>query len=598
MRTAEEYAQRQFAFEAKAAHLKKRYEHLSWLRALLFLSLGTLLIYLFGRNALTGALAILPVVGLMGFFVRKHEKLSEAGKRAARLAEINAEEGKRVTGSYLPVDEGVDFINPDHPYSADLDLFGRHSLYAYLCRAHTPHGRHMLAAWLQSPASADEIKHRQEAVAEISSKIELRQEMLYYAEKTDRTMQDLTQLANWGKEQAEGNGSDLFIMILQYGYSLLTLAAIAWSMAGNLSGWIALGLFLGSFLILKPFSKEITNSQAACNGYSRTLERFEGIFRAVAQSKFHSPMLLEIQHTCSGEAVPAVHKLSRISAAFDSRLNPLVHFFGNGLLLRDLSLLLNTRKWLRQYGPRLDEYFLSTAQLEALASLGNLLYNRPSFTFPKFMAGDYQLEMKDAGHPLIPEKKCVRNDISIQGRGEVELITGSNMAGKSTYLRSIGINIVLGQAGAPVMASAARLTPTRLISSMRNADALDANISSFYAELLRLKLILDESRRHDNVFFLIDEILKGTNSRDRHKGSVALLRQLVKADGCGLISTHDLELAEKAGNMQGVHNFSFEVDIRDGQLFFDYKKHPGICHSLNATLLMKQMGIEIEESQK
>jgi len=598
MRAAEEYAQRQIAFEAEAVHLKKRYEHLSWLRALLFLSLGTLVIYLFGRNALAGALAILPVVGLLGFFVRKHEKLSQAGKRADRLAEINAEEGKRVAGSYLPVDEGGDFINPDHPYSADLDLFGRHSLYASLCRAHTPHGRHMLAAWLQSPASADEIKRRQEAVAEMSSKIELRQEMLYYAEKTDRTMQDLTQLANWGKKQAEGKGSDLFIMILQYGYSLLTLAAIAWSMAGILSGWIALGLFLGSFLILKPFSKEITNSQAACNGYSRTLKRFEGIFRTVAQSKFHSLMLLKIQHTCSGEAVPAVHKLSRISAAFDSRLNPLVHFFGNGLLLRDLSLLLNTRKWLRQYGPHLDEYFLSTAQLEALASLGNLLYNRPSFTFPKVMVGDYQLEMKDAGHPLIPEEKCVRNDISICGRGEVELITGSNMAGKSTYLRSIGINIVLGQAGAPVMASAARLTPTRLISSMRNADALDANISSFYAELLRLKLILDESRRHDNVFFLIDEILKGTNSRDRHKGSVALLRQLVKAYGCGLISTHDLDLAEKAGNMQGVHNFSFEVDIRDGQLFFDYKKHPGICHSLNATLLMKQMGIEIEGSQK
>jgi len=592
------YEQRKLAFETEAARLKKRYAHLSWLRALLFLSLSALLIYLFGRQPLAGAAAVLPVVGLLGFFVRQHEKLSDARKRAARLADINAEETRRLSGDYLPLDEGRDFANPDHPYSADLDLFGRHSLYAFLCRARTPHGRHMLAAWLQSPASAAEIKLRQEAVAEISAMTGLRQDLLYHAEKTDRSLKELSQLAKWGKEETGGKGSPLLIMTLRYGYSLLTLAAIAWSMAGNLNGWIPLGLFLGSFLILKPFSKEIALSQAACNGHARTLKRFEGIFRAVSRSKFQSRMLLEIQQTLGDEAAPAVQKLSRLSAAFDSRLNALVYLFGNGLLLRDLGLMLKTRKWLKRYGPCLDKYFLSAARLEALASLGNLLCNRPSFTFPLICEGEYQMEMKDAGHPLIPGEKCVRNDLSMQGRGRLELITGSNMAGKSTYLRSIGINIVLAQAGAPVMASAARLSPTRLISSMRNADALDANISSFYAELLRLKLILDESRRHDNVFFLIDEILKGTNSTDRHKGSVALLGQLVKAGGCGLISTHDLELAEKAGKMDGVRNFSFEVDIRGGRLSFDYKKHPGICHSLNATLLMKQMGIEIDESRE
>lgn len=167
------------------------------------------------------------------------------------------------------------------------------------------------------------------------------------------------------------------------------------------------------------------------------------------------------------------------------------------------------------------------------------------------------------------------------------------MAGKSTYLRTIGTNVVLALAGAPCFASSAELSPIRLISSMRNADALDENISSFYAELLRLKLILDETREHEHTFFLIDEILKGTNSMDRHKGSVAMVKQLLEAGGTGLISTHDLELAEKARQMDSVENYSFEVAIEDGNLDFDYKKHPGICRSLNASILMKQMGIKV-----
>ena len=598
MSVAEVYTQRQLAFEAQAASLKKQYERLSWLRALLFLLSLALLIYLFGLQPLAGALAVLPLVGLLGLFVQHHEKISEARSKAARLAAINAEEAQRLSGRYLPVDEGAEFANPDHPYSSDLDLFGRHSLYACLCRAKTPHGRHLLAAWLQSPAAPAEIRLRQEAVAELSEKIDLRQEMLYYAEKIDRSMQELTALAEWGKDKSAETESGFFLKLLSYGYPLLTLTAITLSMATELSGWVPLGLFLGSFLVLKAFSKEIALSQAACNGHARTLQRFEGIFRAVSDTAFKSALLLEIQQKLGSEAAPAVRQLGRLSAAFDSRLNALVYLFGNGLFLRDLGLLLKTRHWRVLYGPRLDNWFLSTARLEALASMGRLLYNRPSFTFPVICEGEYQMEMKDAGHPLIPEDKCVRNELAMKDRGRVELITGSNMAGKSTYLRSIGINIVLAQAGAPVMASAARISPTRLISSMRNADALDANISSFYAELLRLKLILDETRKRKDIFFLIDEILKGTNSMDRHKGSVALLGQLVKAGGSGLISTHDLDLAEKAREMKGVLNYSFEVDIRGGKLFFDYKKHPGICHSLNATLLMKQMGIEIDENEE
>jgi DNA mismatch repair ATPase MutS len=266
----------------------------------------------------------------------------------------------------------------------------------------------------------------------------------------------------------------------------------------------------------------------------------------------------------------------------------------NLLLLWNLNQALDLEKWKKQYATDVENWFHTLGIFETLNSLAVIHFNNPGWCFPTLHEQHFFIESAELGHPLIHENKRVNNFIKMENRGELMLVTGSNMAGKSTYLRSIGINTVLAMAGAPVCAASFRISPVQLISSMRIADNLAESTSTFYAELKKLKTVIDEVNAEKKVFILLDEILRGTNSLDRHAGSEALIKQLIKHNAAGIIATHDLALADlKEQYPANILNYHFDVQVNQEELYFDYILKPGVCTSLNASILMKKIGIEL-----
>jgi DNA mismatch repair ATPase MutS len=317
----------------------------------------------------------------------------------------------------------------------------------------------------------------------------------------------------------------------------------------------------------------------------------------IETANFTSPLLNELQqkfYTHQQKASVTILQLKKILNRLDYRFNPLVFIPLNAFLLWDLQQVLALEKWKQANRQSTNHWFHSLATAEALCSLGNLAANHPQWCFPQLSKEDAVLIAKDLGHPLLERHKRVTNDFSTTGKEQINLITGSNMGGKSTFLRSVGVNLVLAGMGAPVCASHFIFSPMKLMSSMRVSDNLEESTSTFYAELKKLKQMIEAVNNNENVYLLLDEILRGTNSNDRHAGSKALIQQLIRHKAAGMIATHDLELATLAETYpNNIHNYHFDVQVENDELYFDYKLKRGICRSMNASLLMKKIGIEL-----
>ena len=320
----------------------------------------------------------------------------------------------------------------------------------------------------------------------------------------------------------------------------------------------------------------------------------------VEKETFTSSYLLSLQSrlNLSGKdpASISIRRFHIILKKFEYRLNWPVFLFLNSFLLWDLQQLNALNKWKRENRNRLSEWIDIVAETEVMISLASLVFNEPEWSFPEVDTNYFHFHATELGHPLISPSIRVTNDFVMEGSGRIAMITGSNMAGKSTFLRSLGINTVLAGIGAPVCAKQMSICETKLISSMRVADNLAENTSTFYAELKKLQYIIDAVNRKEKVFILLDEVLRGTNSTDRHKGSRALVRQLQQSGAVAVIATHDTELALSESKVDGsVSNYHFDAEISGDELYFDYKIKKGICESLNATTLMKKIGIHFED---
>lgn len=290
----------------------------------------------------------------------------------------------------------------------------------------------------------------------------------------------------------------------------------------------------------------------------------------------------------------SIKELKEIINRFDNRLNIFAFLFLNTFLLWDVRQINSLNKWKTVNSTFVPVWFNILANIEVLNSLAALTFNHPEWIFPTISDTHFTLIAQDIGHPLIDAKKRVDNSFATEGTGKMSIITGSNMAGKSTFLRSIAVNLVLAQMGAPVCAAAFTFSPVKLYTSMRIADNLAENTSTFYAELKKLKSIIDQVKQHEKVFILLDEMLRGTNSLDRHTGSEALIRQLIREQAAAVIATHDVELASLENEYsKAISNYHFDVQVEGEELYFDYKLKRGICQSMNASLLMKKIGIEI-----
>lgn len=343
--------------------------------------------------------------------------------------------------------------------------------------------------------------------------------------------------------------------------------------------------------------KQINSLHGKVNKMESIYKTYAQLIRAIEGDEFKSPLLTEISHSFISPdgktASKAIHKLSRHIGALDQR-GSLAGIIMNIFTLRDMRTALALEKWQVIYAKDSVRWFESLAQFDALSSLAGFAFNHPSYIYPTIADNYFSMEGKGLGHPLINRNNCITNDIDIRKTPWFMIVTGANMAGKSTYLRTVGINFLLASIGAPVCAQQLTVYPASLVTSLRTSDSLVSNESYFFAELKRLKMIIDRLRKGEQLFIILDEILKGTNSVDKQKGSLALVKQLISYNTCGIIATHDLVLGTLQDEFPDhVRNYRFEADITDDELTFSYTLQQGIAQNMNACFLMNKMGITV-----
>ena len=576
--------------------LLKRKQLLGWIRFSI-LATTVLLIWLLSSYGMLAS-AIIFIVGLAIFLfaVRKDLANKDAISHHERLININEQELLYLQHRYTHQKDGSEFYNDEHPYAGDLDIFGRASLYQYINRTNSEQGNRLFSDWLLAPASPRTIEARQKAVQELVQQTNWRQELQAHGSASTISIATEKKMEEWLREKNQFVDKKIW-QLIRFVIPVIAISVLFCF----LFDVITYQLFLQSLLVFTIIAFAITRSiillYRKLNKITGQMEVLSNSIACIEQATFKDPLLVELKdqfHSKTNKASQQILQLKNIFNRFDYRLNPVVFVPLNIFLLWDLQQVLQLEKWKQKNNQQIGHWFSSLAALESLSSIATLAFNHPHWSFPKLKTDEPTFIAEKLGHPLIDEKKNVLNDFSTVGREQVNLITGSNMAGKSTFLRSVGVNMVLAGMGAPVCAKQLTVTPLKVMSSMRIKDNLEESTSTFYAELKKLKQIIDAVNNNEAVFILLDEILRGTNSNDRHSGSKALIKQLLHHKATGILATHDLELANLAKEFPaGIHNYHFDVQVNKDELYFDYKLKRGICQSMNASILMKKIGIEL-----
>jgi hypothetical protein len=440
-----------------------------------------------------------------------------------------------------------------------------------------------------------EIKRNQESISELSAKPDWRQ--LFQAEGQQQLLdeQQVNRLFEWFQSpNIFGNSTylkPLFIVV-----PLITVTALAWGIISGMYGlFILFFLFNLSMVMLK--TKKINSVHNKVSQMHRILQSYSTLFRLIEHENFSAVKLQNLQQYVTSEkrgAALQLKKLSGILNAFDMRLNLLAALPLNGFLLFDLHTVLRLERWKEKNRMDSKVWFEMLGEFERIISLSNYAFNNPLYCYPALINNVHTIKAEELGHPLIPADERVTNHFSSNNIGSIAILTGANMAGKSTFLRTVGINMVLGMTGAPVCARSFEFCPIQIRTSINVRDSLKGNESYFYAELQRLKSIIDTLLRGEKIFIILDEILKGTNSNDKLKGSFSLLIRLKDMNVSGIIATHDITLSELEQQYpDNFSNYCFEVSLDNDFLYYDYKLREGVCKNLNASLLMKKMGIVV-----
>lgn len=569
---------------------------LGWTRLLSILASLSLIWYAITSGTV---LVILPAMAVFGLFLLALSTDLDNDKKIQNLetlTELAREEIRTLDHDFSFRKEGIEFLNPTHPYAHDLDILGHASIFQFLNRCESEPGQVIFSQWLLLPASTVEIRERHTALTELAGKPDWLAQFQAHGRLHPVSLKTQAAVTRWIAEPLKFSTHG-FYKIVRWVLPLLSLSnLLAYSL-----GWIngsQFYPFLFLFFILSLlFSRQVMPAYVQLNKINEqlaTLSYCTGhLEQLVPTSPFLSHQLNRLKHG-QEKASGILKKLQKIMDRLDYRLNPLVFLPLNTFLFWDLQQVLSLEKWKSVYKENVLDWFRVYGEMEALASLARIKVNHPQWVLPVILDKDRVYQAEELGHPLIPHPKRVNSSISITGEAQIALVTGSNMAGKSTFLRSVGINTVLAMAGAPVCATRFALSPWKVMSSMRISDNLEESTSTFYAELKKLKAIIEEVNKKENILILLDEILRGTNSADRHTGSAALIRQLIRHQATGLVATHDLELAALAKEFPAkISNYHFDVQVEGEELHFDYKLKEGVCRSMNASLLMKKIGIEI-----
>ena len=599
-------------YDAKLLDISKLLNRISFLRLTIFVISSIILIYLFSSNLLTPILIVFPLLIIcFGAAVKYHNKTAFLKKHTAFLKSINEFEILREECNLEEFDTGHTFINQNHPYTSDLDIFGQHSIFQLLNRTTTESGMILLSEWLSEPAPNNEILDRQKAIKEIAPKLDWRQDFQASGMHFQNKKSDYNKLLDWVKAP---------VVLLKHRRIYQTVAIIL-SVLFFLTLYFYLPFAASSrwFIYLLPFltvlfiiNRILKKVKALADDIVKTsqenidtLKGYRALINKIEIESFKSKKLGELQSLFIKSNQSAFKEINRLCKSLEFAQqrgvkikltqiggNPFYHFL-NSFLLLDIYMIIGVEKWKSKNKAFLKLWAEVVSEFEVINSLAGFCYSNPSYTFPEITEKNNSVHFESLGHPLINSKKRVCNNFHSEGQGDVVLITGSNMGGKSTFLRTVGVNLVLALAGAACCAKQGRVSNLILYTSMRTQDNLKEGISSFYAELNRIEKMLKLIESSQNTFFLLDEMFKGTNSEDRHKGGFSLINQLSELKTSGIIATHDIELAKLSGNKRLVTNYSFNSEIINDSMIFSYELHPGICNDFNASELMERSGIKI-----
>jgi hypothetical protein len=593
------FEQRQQSFHQQAARWQQQYNRLSWARVIVFISgiAGTWLLYRnnFSFLLIAGFAAI--ALGLFLYLMKKHNLIAYERDHSRFMGQINAEEKARLQGKHHPEENGNQHADATHPYLTDLDIFGRSSLFELLNRTTTIGGNQLLALWLKQAAQPQEIHQRQQAISEMAPQIDWRQHFQASGMHTKASLPEIEGLLQWMKEPPVLSPRK-WLVALVYTLPGLTITAILLSIFTDITYHLpALFILLNSGLLGYTF-KEVKDASEKTAKSARVLKVYASLLHRLETCPFQSGKIQQLKSSLqhgNTQASARIRQLSALLYNLEARQNAYFYLVVSSTVLWDIFFVMRLEKWKTEVNDDIYTWLQSVSEAETLNSLAGFMYANPEYCLPTISPDNLHLEARYMAHPLILKDKRVSNSITISGPGKTMVITGSNMSGKSTFLRTVGINAVLAMAGAPVCASGFTVSIFQVFTSMRTQDSLEENVSSFYAELKRLKQLIDSLPAGKPIFYLLDEILKGTNSQDRHAGAQALIRQLHKYNASGFISTHDLALGEMSQELPGyVSNYSFNSEIVNDTLYFDYTLREGVCKSFNASKLMQQIGIEME----
>jgi len=569
--------------------LNKQISILGWSRLLVFITAAFSVYFCIADFNNLHLILLIGSIVVFLFLLYVYNKLSNERELITNMISINENEVAVLEHRPSIFDSGNEYLD-DESYHADLDIFGDRSLFHLINRTTTIIGKERLATLFKAPlTTAQGIKAQQAAIKELSEKTLLRQHYCAIGMRSIKNQVDYNAIFEWLDSPSEFLGSPKIRFFLIFA-PLLIIGSVIYGWIADYY-WIINYAIIINLIIAGAYTKRINKIHQSLSKNLKHFADFAEMFDLINQEKFNAQLLINIRNNTS-EGQQQFKALSKLGNFFDQRINLLVSFFLNVTILFDIQCVYRLETWKKKNKSKVGFWLNSIAETETLSSLGTFCFNHPEYIFPKVNDQEPFLNAKDLAHPLIPTQECVSNDITLGNDQRLFIVTGSNMSGKSTFLRTIGVNVLLTRCGAPVCATAFECSVMDIYTSLRQTDSLLDHVSLFFSELRKLKSILHGLSMNPKSLVLLDEVLRGTNSDDKLYGSQELVKKLIQTGCVTILATHDIALSKMSNEYpETIKNWCFESSLENNQLSFDYKLKSGVSQNRNATFLMKQMGI-------
>lgn len=585
-------------YEEKIKNINGVITKISTLRLIIAI-MAVLLAYYFYKGESIAYLisSIVISVGIFIVVAYYHNKRIQEKREYEIYININRNGINRIKGTFKErEDKGEEFLSDEHPFASDLDIFGRNSLFQMINSTKTKFGRAKLSQMLNLNAipSREEILKKQEAINELGKKVEWRQHLEVKSTIKKSGTKDINELLEWANGKSEIK--PLF-KIVPYLFIAITMISIVLVVLKVLPISYVILVFMINYLVVKILTKDLVQIIKLFDKHKKDIEAYTNLLILIENENFDSVLLKELKNKMNSSGKSCVEEMKALKKLVDwlgDSSSNAYYLLLNVTVLSDTFILRNLEEWRRLNGHKLEAWLNVMGEFEALSSISNLSFDFDEWSYPTISNLDV-VEGINIGHPMLGERAVV-NSFTLNHDSKVALITGSNMSGKSTFLRTIGLNLLLSYIGAPTCSNGFTCGVFSIYTCMRTKDNLEESISSFYAEILRIKILIEAAKNGEKVFFLLDEIFKGTNSKDRHEGAQVLINQLVNNNAMGLVSTHDLELCDLEKTKKWIKNYNFQEYYEKNNIKFDYKLREGRSKTQNAVHLMKLAGIEFNDN--